>query len=267
MTNRLPTWSESAVGSKPAYTLVGVPNTCDILPSSCVAASGITGPRTSPRESACKFAAGARPLPPAPRTRSSETYPTNHAHVMSTRSDQEHTWKIACTSRHPTVPTSGTLPCGTDSIILSVRCAMHFDMQGHSSNSSDNLVVSHWLHDTSPLGGPTMHVRRRRCALLSFIGSGVIWCGLLDSRLVFPVVRRKTGGRLLLGRGVSCVLHFPHLHRVCVCQQLMFCDQCSKYTLKKACDCTGALRPTRSAHPARFSPDDKFSKQRIVRCV
>ena len=33
------------------------------------------------------------------------------------------------------------------------------------------------------------------------------------------------------------------------------------YTLKKA---TPAGRPTESAHPARFSPDDKFSKQRIA---
>ncbi|KAI7861470.1 H/ACA ribonucleoprotein complex subunit 3 [Spinellus fusiger] len=33
------------------------------------------------------------------------------------------------------------------------------------------------------------------------------------------------------------------------------------YTLKKA-DPTGF--PTKSAHPARFSPDDKFSRQRIT---
>lgn len=79
---------------------------------------------------------------------------------------------------------------------------------------------------------------------------------------------------------------------------LMFCDDCQKYTMKvcafyssvfspflccsarsltrfrfrarqqqKACECTGQLRPTRSAHPARFSPDDKFSRQRIVRSI
>ena len=33
------------------------------------------------------------------------------------------------------------------------------------------------------------------------------------------------------------------------------------YTLKKA---TPAGRPTESAHPARFSPDDKFSKHRLI---
>ncbi|KAG2232013.1 H/ACA ribonucleoprotein complex subunit 3 [Thamnidium elegans] len=33
------------------------------------------------------------------------------------------------------------------------------------------------------------------------------------------------------------------------------------YTLKKT-DPTGL--PTKSAHPARFSPDDKFSRQRVT---
>ena len=33
------------------------------------------------------------------------------------------------------------------------------------------------------------------------------------------------------------------------------------YTLKKT---TGGELPTESAHPARFSPDDKFSKQRLI---
>jgi H/ACA ribonucleoprotein complex subunit 3 len=33
------------------------------------------------------------------------------------------------------------------------------------------------------------------------------------------------------------------------------------YTLKKT-DPTGA--PTKSAHPARFSPDDKFSRERVT---
>jgi len=33
------------------------------------------------------------------------------------------------------------------------------------------------------------------------------------------------------------------------------------YTLKKV---TPSGKPTESAHPARFSPDDKFSKQRII---
>ena len=34
------------------------------------------------------------------------------------------------------------------------------------------------------------------------------------------------------------------------------------YTLLKVSDKTGA--PTESAHPARFSPDDRFSKFRII---
>jgi H/ACA ribonucleoprotein complex subunit 3 len=42
---------------------------------------------------------------------------------------------------------------------------------------------------------------------------------------------------------------------------LMYCDTCKVYTLKKQCQCAS---PTRSAHPARFSPDDKFSSQRIT---
>ncbi|BGO97114.1 snoRNP complex protein [Rhodotorula toruloides] len=33
------------------------------------------------------------------------------------------------------------------------------------------------------------------------------------------------------------------------------------YTLKKA---TAAGLPTRSAHPARFSPDDKYSRHRVT---
>lgn len=43
---------------------------------------------------------------------------------------------------------------------------------------------------------------------------------------------------------------------------LMYCNICSKYTLTK--HCTQCNTTTRSAHPARFSPDDKFSKQRIT---
>ena len=43
---------------------------------------------------------------------------------------------------------------------------------------------------------------------------------------------------------------------------LMYCDTCKRYTMKKRCDkCQLA---TRSAHPARFSPDDKYSKERIA---
>jgi H/ACA ribonucleoprotein complex subunit 3 len=45
---------------------------------------------------------------------------------------------------------------------------------------------------------------------------------------------------------------------------LMYCDQCKQYTLKKACTCSGNAHTTRSAHPARFSPDDKFSQQRVA---
>nr|XP_018262530.1 H/ACA ribonucleoprotein complex subunit 3 [Kwoniella dejecticola CBS 10117]OBR84688.1 H/ACA ribonucleoprotein complex subunit 3 [Kwoniella dejecticola CBS 10117] len=33
------------------------------------------------------------------------------------------------------------------------------------------------------------------------------------------------------------------------------------YTLKKI---TSAGKPTKSAHPARFSPDDKFSRHRVT---
>ncbi|KAG7531670.1 hypothetical protein FFLO_04180 [Filobasidium floriforme] len=33
------------------------------------------------------------------------------------------------------------------------------------------------------------------------------------------------------------------------------------YTLRKT---TPAGKPTRSAHPARFSPDDKFSRHRVT---
>jgi len=43
---------------------------------------------------------------------------------------------------------------------------------------------------------------------------------------------------------------------------LMFCEKCQKYTLQK--NCNGCSAATRSAHPARFSPDDKFSRQRVT---
>jgi len=36
-----------------------------------------------------------------------------------------------------------------------------------------------------------------------------------------------------------------------------------QYTLKKAVEHDGKMVPTVSAHPARFSPDDQYSKQRI----
>ena len=44
----------------------------------------------------------------------------------------------------------------------------------------------------------------------------------------------------------------------------MYCDKTSKYTLKKSVTVDGKEYPTRSAHPSRFSPDDKFSAQRIT---
>jgi H/ACA ribonucleoprotein complex subunit 3 len=36
------------------------------------------------------------------------------------------------------------------------------------------------------------------------------------------------------------------------------------YTLKKECEKAGEEKVTESAHPARFSPDDKFSSQRVM---
>jgi len=42
----------------------------------------------------------------------------------------------------------------------------------------------------------------------------------------------------------------------------MYCERCSLYTLSKTC--SKCQIGTKSAHPARFSPDDKFSKQRIT---
>lgn len=39
------------------------------------------------------------------------------------------------------------------------------------------------------------------------------------------------------------------------------CLSCGRYTLKRECPgCGGA---TRSAHPARFSPDDKYARYRL----
>lgn len=40
---------------------------------------------------------------------------------------------------------------------------------------------------------------------------------------------------------------------------LRYCNKCSKYTLKDNC-CEAT---TRSAHPAHFTPEDKYSKHRI----
>ncbi|TMI11862.1 RNA-protein complex protein Nop10 [Candidatus Bathyarchaeota archaeon] len=39
------------------------------------------------------------------------------------------------------------------------------------------------------------------------------------------------------------------------------CPKCSKYTLKDICPVCGT--PTKNPHPAKFSPDDKYARQRI----
>lgn len=41
---------------------------------------------------------------------------------------------------------------------------------------------------------------------------------------------------------------------------LQYCENCKQYTLKDKCPNCG--KPTRSAHPARFSPQDPYSAQR-----
>lgn len=38
------------------------------------------------------------------------------------------------------------------------------------------------------------------------------------------------------------------------------CDSCSVYTLKDACPKCGS--PTKSPHPPKFSPEDKYGKYR-----
>jgi len=43
---------------------------------------------------------------------------------------------------------------------------------------------------------------------------------------------------------------------------LQRCPQCGQYTMRDACPRCGA--PTCSAHPARFSPEDRFSEERIL---
>lgn len=42
---------------------------------------------------------------------------------------------------------------------------------------------------------------------------------------------------------------------------LQYCDQCKEYTLKSVCPVCG--QGTRAAHPAKFSPVDPYSKERI----
>ncbi len=40
------------------------------------------------------------------------------------------------------------------------------------------------------------------------------------------------------------------------------CVECGKYTLKESCPkCSGE---TRSAHPGKFSPDDKYMRYRLA---
>ena len=44
--------------------------------------------------------------------------------------------------------------------------------------------------------------------------------------------------------------------------QLRKCSKCDKYTLKNECPiCNG---DTKSAHPAKFSPDDKYMRYRLA---
>ena len=43
---------------------------------------------------------------------------------------------------------------------------------------------------------------------------------------------------------------------------MYFCDKCKQYTMKNECpQCHGYVR---SAHPAKFSPVDPYSKYRIA---
>lgn len=39
------------------------------------------------------------------------------------------------------------------------------------------------------------------------------------------------------------------------------CLSCGRYTLKR--ECSGCGGGTKSAHPARFSPDDKYARYRL----
>ena len=40
------------------------------------------------------------------------------------------------------------------------------------------------------------------------------------------------------------------------------CAECGRYTLRRECPKCGA--DTRSAHPARYSPDDKYARYRLA---
>ena len=43
--------------------------------------------------------------------------------------------------------------------------------------------------------------------------------------------------------------------------QIRKCDKCDNYTLKN--NCQKCNNSTKSAHPAKFSPDDKYLKYRL----
>ena len=40
------------------------------------------------------------------------------------------------------------------------------------------------------------------------------------------------------------------------------CEVCGRYTLKDRCPACGG--PVRTPHPARFSPDDKYLRYRVM---
>ncbi|WP_082096033.1 RNA-protein complex protein Nop10 [Candidatus Nitrosotenuis cloacae] len=44
--------------------------------------------------------------------------------------------------------------------------------------------------------------------------------------------------------------------------QLRKCPECKKYTLKD--ECPHCQSKTTTAHPAKFSPDDKYARYRIM---
>ena len=44
--------------------------------------------------------------------------------------------------------------------------------------------------------------------------------------------------------------------------QLRKCEACNQYTLKN--DCPKCKKKTKIAHPAKFSPDDKYIKYRLA---
>ena len=44
--------------------------------------------------------------------------------------------------------------------------------------------------------------------------------------------------------------------------QLRICHKCSRYTLKENCKICN--EETKSAHPAKFSPDDKYMRYRLA---